>query len=649
MVSEQEGFQEELQRALDAKWWVLHFPESLEIRYRQHARNVAIKAYRINAYITIILFALFGVAIYPSLPQSSRPIWLILLFMCMAVMVIRRIILSMRRFDRWFDWHMPVGSGAIAAFLIVMSNSGATGDALFLSYVGVCYSIFLIYCFVGLRVPLALFAGWAGGAVGIGVTYALGFHVHWALFNGTYTTASALGMVIAYMLERQARLNFLQARSLSYLSLHDSLTKLPNRALFEDRLTHTLDEAHREGYDFALMFMDLDGFKQVNDAYGHHIGDMLLRDVAQRIRSHIRSQDTFARLGGDEFVLLVKSPHPEGVAILADKLLDVLRQPFQIEDHTIRITSSIGIALYPDNGKTRHDLLTQADAAMYHGKETGRNMYCFFDASMNIHAHEHMEMLQDLRMALERNELVVYYQVKVDTVSLAPIGAEALLRWHHPIHGLIAPDRFIPLAEKTGLIIPIGAWVLDQACRQMRQWLDMGHQDWTMAVNLSALQFAHSELIQTVSNTLLRYDLASRYLTLEITESTAMHDVDASALILKCLYQMGVRMAIDDFGTGYSSLLYLKRLPASELKIDRGFIANIEIQSEDQEIVSAIIALGHVLGLKIVAEGVETPLQRDFLAARGCDSLQGYLFGKPMLPQQFIAALQAAETQSVCS
>ncbi|GAC1606968.1 MAG: hypothetical protein NVS3B3_08610 [Aquirhabdus sp.] len=646
MVSEQEVSQEELQIALDAKWWVLRFPAPLEKLYRRHARKVAIKTYRINAYITAGLFATFGVAIYESLPQSSRVIWLKLFAICISVLVVRRIILSIRRFDHWFDWHMSVGSAVIVAVLIIMSNIGHAGNGEFLSYVGVSYAIFLVYGFVGLRFPFSLFSGWVGGAVGVALTYALGFHVNWALLNGTYTTASALGMVIAYMLERKDRLNYLQAQSLSYLSLHDNLTKLPNRALFLDRLSYTLNSAHRDGREFALMFMDLDGFKEVNDAYGHHIGDLLLHEVAQRIQNRLRSQDTFARLGGDEFVLLINNDEPDGAAMVAEKLQKILREPFYIEEHILRITSSIGIAIYPENGNTQHDLLTNADAAMYHAKETGRNAYCFFDASMNTHAHEHMEIMQDLRTALERRELVVYYQMKVDTQNGKAVGAEALVRWQHPKHGLIPPDQFIPLAEKTGLIIPIGSWVLDEACRQMREWQDMGHRQWTVAVNLSALQFTHTDLIQTVSEALTRHGLEPSGLILEVTESTTMHDVDASAVILESLNVMGVKMAIDDFGTGYSSLLYLTRLPATELKIDRGFIANIEQLTEDQEIVSAIIALGHVLGLKIVAEGVETIAQRDFLAERGCDTLQGYLFGKPMPPHEFIEALSQADVKS---
>lgn len=647
MFSEQDDVPEkELQTALSSTGWMLRFPAQLEQLYHLHARTEAIKNYPVNAYITFTLFATFGMAIYLSLPPSIIASWIKLFAICITVLLVRRVILSIRRFDRWFDWHMTFESACIVALLVIMSNIVPPGQGKILSYVGVSYAIFLVYGFVGLRFPFALFSGWVGGAVGIVLTYALGFHVNWALLNGTYTTASALGMVIAYMLERKDRLNYLQAMSLSHLSLHDSLTKLPNRALFVDRLTYALNAAQRDGREFTLMFMDLDGFKEVNDAYGHHIGDLLLREVAQRIQNRIRSQDTFARLGGDEFVLLMNNDKPDEAAIVAEKILEILRKPFQIEDHTLRITSSIGIAIYPNNGNTQHDLLTNADAAMYHAKETGRNAYCFFEASMNAHAHEHMEMMQDLRMALERRELVVYYQMKVDTQSGKAVGAEALVRWLHPKHGLIPPDQFIPLAEKTGLIIPIGSWVLDEACRQMSQWRDMGHRQWSVAVNLSALQFAHADLIQTVDEALTQHGLDPSGLILEVTESTTMHDVDASAVILESLNVMGVKMAIDDFGTGYSSLLYLTRLPATELKIDRGFIANIEQLTEDQEIVSAIIALGHVLGLKIVAEGVETIAQRDFLAERGCDTLQGYLFGKPMPPHEFIEALSRADVKS---
>jgi diguanylate cyclase (GGDEF)-like protein len=430
---------------------------------------------------------------------------------------------------------------------------------------------------------------------------------------------------------------------LTYLALHDNLTKLPNRALLEDRLKLAIHGADREKNSFALMFLDLDGFKAINDAYGHSIGDLLLIEVAKRIVPNIRVLDTISRVGGDEFVLLAVVGDPEDAATVAGKLLSLIREPFLIEGRELRMSVSIGIAMYPGNGVNQHELLSNADAAMYHAKSLGRDVYCFFEASMNAHVQAQLEMVQDLRQAMDRHELVLYYQPKFEAPNGPAIGAEALLRWQHPTRGLIQPDDFIPLAEKTGLIVPIGEWVLDESCRQMREWHDAGRVNWTMAVNLSPLQFAHAGLIEAVQATLERHQLRPRCLTLEITESTAMHDADASVVILQKLHEMGVRIAIDDFGTGYSSLLYLKRLPATELKIDRGFVRDLEHDTEDRAIVSAIVALGQTLDLKIVAEGVETIAQQEFLTNLGCHSLQGFLFGRPMPPDQFIAALARNE------
>jgi diguanylate cyclase (GGDEF)-like protein len=428
---------------------------------------------------------------------------------------------------------------------------------------------------------------------------------------------------------------------LTYLALHDSLTKLPNRALLEERLRQAIGRADREKRRFALMFLDLDGFKAVNDAYGHAVGDLLLIEVARRIETKIRVQDTISRVGGDEFIFLGEVGDPADAAALSEKLLLIMREPFQIDGHDWRMSVSIGITMYPGNGANQHELLTNADAAMYHAKSLGRDSFCFFDASMNSDVQAELELTQDLRRAVARQELVLYYQPKFKAPDGPAIGAEALVRWQHPTRGLIQPDEFISLAEKTGLIVPIGEWVLDQACRQMREWHDAGRSNWTMAVNLSPVQFGHPALIAMVQATLERHQLIPHCLTLEITESTAMKDADASVIILQQLHAMGVRIAIDDFGTGYSSLLYLKRLPASELKIDRGFVNNLEHDSEDRAIVSAIMALGQALGLEIVAEGVETVAQQAFLSELGCDSLQGFLFGRPLPPAQFLERLES--------
>ncbi len=428
-------------------------------------------------------------------------------------------------------------------------------------------------------------------------------------------------------------------KELAYLALHDNLTKLSNRVLLEDRLTQAIRTADREKRRFAVMFMDLDGFKAVNDVYGHHVGDLLLIDVAQRIGARVRQQDTVARVGGDEFVVLAYVDDPEDAGTLADALLGVVREPFMAGGHELRVSTSIGIAVYPGDGGNQHDLLTNADAAMYHAKGLGRNAYSFFEPSMNADVHQQLQLVQDLRRAVERHELVLHYQPKFNAPNGPIMGVEALVRWQHPQRGLVPADEFIPLAEKTGLIVPLGAWVLDEACRQMAQWQREGHAGWTVAVNLSALQFGHAALIDTVRETLARHALDPRSLMLEITESTAMRDVDASLQILQQLDAMGVRISIDDFGTGYSSLLYLKRLPASELKIDRGFVRDLAHDTEDAAIVSAIVALGQTLNLRIVAEGVETAEQQAFLTRLGCHSLQGYLLGRPMTAESLSAAM----------
>jgi diguanylate cyclase (GGDEF)-like protein len=432
---------------------------------------------------------------------------------------------------------------------------------------------------------------------------------------------------------------------LTHRALHDNLTKLPNRALLEERVKQAISMADRQDRRFALMFLDLDGFKAVNDAYGHSVGDLLLVEAARRLGARIRAQDTIARVGGDEFVFLGEVRESADAATLAHKIMVNIREPFHIAGHELRMSVSIGIAIYPGNGANQHELLTNADAAMYHTKSLGRDSYCFFDASMNSQVQAQLELNQDLRRALESKQLILYYQPKFAAPNGPLIGAEALLRWAHPTRGLVPPGAFIPLAEKTGLIVSIGEWVLDEACRQMREWHDAGHEGWTMAVNLSPVQFGHPALIQTVQTVLDRHRLTPRSLTLEITESTAMRDADASGIILEQLHAMGVRIAIDDFGTGYSSLLYLKRLPASELKIDQGFVSNLENDSEDRAIISAIVALGQTLDLDIVAEGVETVAQQEFLAEVGCDSLQGFLLGRPMPPAEFLDAVLGARVE----
>ena len=422
---------------------------------------------------------------------------------------------------------------------------------------------------------------------------------------------------------------------LQFLALHDGLTQLPNRTLLQDRLEQEIANVRRNRTSFSVLFLDLDGFKQINDAFGHQTGDLLLIEVAQRIRSAVRARDTVARVGGDEFVVVAEGPEPADAASLAQKLISLIQQSIPIAGHECQVTVSIGIAMCSEGDAEPQALLKNADAAMYHAKALGRNTYCFFDVSMNEDAQNQLQVFHDLRLALDRQELVLYYQPKFEAQTGLLIGAEALIRWNHPTRGLVPPAEFIPLAERLGLIVAIGEWTVQEACRQMSEWQKAGLGGWPVAVNLSAIQFNHAGLIQMVRSNLKHYGLAPGRLILEITESTAMGDPDASMAILLRLHQMGVRISIDDFGTGYSSLLYLKRLPASEIKIDRGFVRDLAVSTEDAAIISAIVALGRTLNLDIVAEGVETAAQREFLTTLGCSALQGFMLGRPMPPDQF--------------
>ena len=412
-------------------------------------------------------------------------------------------------------------------------------------------------------------------------------------------------------------------------ALHDNLTCLPNRVLLDDRLEQQIRKAQRKYGQFALLFLDLDGFKAINDMHGHHMGDVLLKEVAQRLLEEKRAGDTVARLGGDEFVVLMDLGAPESSAVLAQRLINIMAQPFPLSHIPLQISASIGIAIYPYDGETGHELMVNADAAMYHAKKQGRNSYCFFEQAMNTDVHQQMQLQQDLRQAIHNNELVLYYQPKWTAPAGPMVGVEALLRWQSPVYGLLAPDRFLPQAEKSGLIVPIGNWVINEACRQMKVWVEQGHSDWSVAVNLSAVQLGHASLVDVVRIALDLHQLAATHLILEVTESTAIQNAETSLKILNKLAALGVSISIDDFGTGYSSLLYLKYLPANELKIDRGFITELAPGNDDEAIIRTIIALGKTMGMKVVAEGVETHAQQRLLTALGCDTLQGYLLGKP--------------------
>lgn len=421
-----------------------------------------------------------------------------------------------------------------------------------------------------------------------------------------------------------------------YLAHYDELTGLANRNTFSVSLNHALARARRDDQQLAILFLDLDRFKNINDTFGHDAGDRVLREMGQRLRSCLRESDTLCRFGGDEFVVLLEAmPHPGHSAVVARKLLAAAAKPFSVEGQQFQITTSIGISTYPSDSDDPQTLLKNADVAMYRAKEQGKNNYQFYLTQMNVHTRERMALESDLRVALERDEFVLHYQPKIALASGRIVGMEALVRWQHPTDGLIQPAKFIPLAEETGLIVAIGEWVLKAACAQSRSWREQGLPPLRIAVNLSPRQFAHEELLQDVDRRLSENGLDSAALELEVTESVVMQEPERAAILLGRLKIAGVIVAIDDFGTGYSSLSYLKRFPIDSLKVDRSFIKDLPLDAEDAAITKAIIVMAHNLGLKVIAEGVETEEQVEFLLANGCDEAQGYYFSKPVPAHEF--------------
>jgi diguanylate cyclase (GGDEF)-like protein/PAS domain S-box-containing protein len=421
-----------------------------------------------------------------------------------------------------------------------------------------------------------------------------------------------------------------------HMAHHDALTGLPNRVLLHDRVGQAIAQAQRNREVLALLFIDLDRFKTVNDSLGHHVGDLLLKTVAQRLEACTRGSDTIARIGGDEFVVLLGDlDQPEDARHVAQKVLDALSGPAMIDTHELRVTPSIGICAYPHDGADVETLMRNADTAMYHAKQMGRNNYQFFTQVMNDAAQERLLLENDLRHAVERGEFVLHYQPQLELKSGRIVGFEALVRWQHPQRGLVGPAHFIPAAEETGLIGEIGEWVLRQASTQARAWHHGGHAQLQVSVNCSAQQFQREGFVETVGAVLRDTGLSAPCLDLEITESVIIQHSEAVIARFQALDDMGVRISIDDFGTGYSSLSYLKRFAIHKLKIDQSFVRDISSDPDDAAIVSAIIAIAHSLGLQVVAEGVETPEQLAFLRSLGCDAAQGYYFSKPVPAEEF--------------
>jgi diguanylate cyclase (GGDEF)-like protein len=435
---------------------------------------------------------------------------------------------------------------------------------------------------------------------------------------------------------------------LEHQANYDALTGLPNRNLLNDRLRQAV-YAQRSPRNLAVVFMDLDHFKFVNDSLGHSTGDKLLKAMGERLRAALREGDTVGRVGGDEFVLILNDQSNEEVIFRAmQRIASKVGEPITIDGKELYVSCSAGISMYPQDGPDVDTLLKNADAAMYRAKEHGRNNFQFYTAEMNERVNERLALENALRRALERQEFILHYQQKVDIKTGAIVGAEALVRWMHPEWGLVRPARFIPLAEETGLIVQLGEWVLREACRQTREWLDGGLKPGVVSVNLSARQFRQEGLVRMVSRILEETKLEPAHLEMELTESMVMHNVEAAIATLQGLKSLGVALSVDDFGTGYSSLSYLKDLPIDALKIDRSFVRDIGAgaEVEDGVIAQAIISLGHSLHLKVVAEGVETDQQVRFLKRHGCDELQGFFYGEPVAPADYACLLEKAKRRA---
>ncbi len=435
-----------------------------------------------------------------------------------------------------------------------------------------------------------------------------------------------------------------QTRAMSlhavHLTQHDVLTELPSRLLLNDRLAQAMVRAHRHGYRLAVLFLDLDQFKHVNDSLGHVIGNALLQSMARRLTACVRSSDTVSRQSGDEFiVLLPEIDHADDAAACAQKISAALMTPHAVAHHQLHVTVTTGISIYPDDGSDEETVITCAETAMYHAKESGRNNYRFFEPAMNARAVERQRIEAGLHRALARREFVLHYQPKVDLETGVMTGAEALIRWEHPERGLLFPKDFVPIAEDCGLIVPIGHWVMREACRQARAWIDEGRRPPAVAVNVSAVEFKDAHFQAGVRTVLDDTRLDPRYLEIELTESALIQHAASTALTLRAMKDLGVQVAIDDFGTGYSALSYLRQFPIKVLKIDQSFVQEISANPMDTSIVAAVIGMGKTLGYRIIAEGVETGEQVAFLQAQRCGEGQGYYFSRPLIAEQFVRLL----------
>jgi diguanylate cyclase (GGDEF)-like protein/PAS domain S-box-containing protein len=432
-----------------------------------------------------------------------------------------------------------------------------------------------------------------------------------------------------------------------FLAYYDALTGLPNRTLLRDRLEQALASARRRSEKVALLFLDLDRFKIINDSLGHSVGDLLLQEVAERLKHWGREQDTVARIGGDEFLIVLTAiKDVPDAAVAAERIMDAMTTPFAVQGRSFTVSCSVGISIFPEHGHDSETLIKNADAAMYCAKEAGRNQFQFFTDDMNAQVVERLTLEHSLRLGLEREELFLVYQPQADIARDRIVGVEALLRWQHPELGLVSPERFVRVAENSGLIIPIGEWVLRTACSVARKWQDEGLLAVPVAVNVSAVQFRQDGFRELIRTVLRETGLAPQYLELELTESLLLSNADVTLPLLRDLKAMGVKLAIDDFGTGYSSLSYLRQFPVNRIKVDRSFIQSVAVNSDDAAITTAIISMAGSLNLRVIAEGVENESQMSFLRAHHCDEIQGYYYSRPLTVDELFAKLRSIATKS---
>jgi len=489
--------------------------------------------------------------------------------------------------------------------------------------------------------------------------YQVGLSIGWSFFSQStsdlylgyigFLLQAITGMsMIACLLEDEREASELATVEMEHLAYHDALTGLPNRPLFMDRLIMALAQASRSNQRVAVFFLDLDRFKDINDSLGHSTGDGLLKAVAERIRRCVREGDTVARFGGDEFTLMIpKIDEVEDAAKIAQKILETLKIPFSINERELFVTTSVGISIYPNDGTDPETLVRNADSAMYRAKDQGRDNYQLYAPAMNARALERLALENMLRKALSHRELVLFYQPVAHMKTKNIVGVEALIRWKHPEMGMVSPAHFISVAESSGLIIPIGDWVLHTACKQAKLWQKKIDSELTVAVNLSARQFQQPNLVEEISEVLDETGLGAKYLELEITESNAMQNAENTIYTLRELKALGVRIAMDDFGTGYSSLNYLKRFPIDTLKLDQSFVRDITTDPSDAAIATAVIAMAHSLNLKVIGEGVEKEEQFAWLLKQNCDYIQGYLFSPPLAVENLEAYMAGRKAISV--